>query len=1022
MTVRQRIAGASPAMKFVVTVGIMSFFADFTYEGSRSITGPYLGLLGAGAFAISVISGAGEFLGYGLRLFSGRGADRTGRYWPITIGGYVLQMSVVPLLALAGNWQVAALLIILERVGKATRNPPRDAMLSHAAKEIGYGRAFGIHEALDQFGAMFGPLLVALVLAVTRHDYKIAFASLAVPAVIMLSLLAVARVLYPRPQDLAAGPAEVTTAGLPRVFWLYLAAAALAGAGFADFPLISYHFAQAGTVSAPLIPVFYAAAMAVSGTGSLVLGRIFDRAGIGVLIPLTVVAAAYAPLVFLGGFWASLVGASLWGLGMGVQESIIPAAVAPMVSPDRRASSAERAELQVAAVEVEVPAEILRLGFELVDTPGVGSAIEINTATTRRFLPQADAVIFVTGFDSPLTGAEVRFLADAARYAGKLFLVLNKRDLVSGRDAITVAEFVRHRLREDLGLGEPRLFGLSALEALKATVRGDSERLEGSGLAPLHAALTSFLATGKTRLFLHNVAQRGAALVAGQRRNLQLGRLTLDGGPHPSQVLTAFGVRMAELDQERRGTADKIIGRIAAGLPDLLTARSTAWQASLEELLDPCIEQAIHADAAASAQDRLKTAQRRLEETGRGIARGWLERRTGEVLELLTSIVADQISVLLEGARSPGLVGAEIAGLAGGDDRPGPGGWTADDVPSLAVRPPEWTVLVPLPRRFGRKPDGGDTELPHRLADALDTAISAFEASTRARFDDAAQDWARRLDEQAARQAREAAAYFRRCLRTTPSDEDLAALHDLVARFADLQASLAAWEASSDEDAAAQPAPAADTRAGAGRTGGCVVCEQMQATLSEHLRRDQFRLAAREHDQARHALAGGYCPLHTWQYAAIASPLGISAGYAKLAASVADALESIGRKGGTAGELASLVAALTPRAGTCPLCASLAERERSVITGITSGTPDEAGSAALCLRHLTLALTADPKPETGRAMVRALADALHRNADDMQAYALKREALHRGLLTEEESGAYLDALRRLAGLPAFSQP
>jgi len=56
-----------------------------------------------------------------------------------------------------------------------------------------------------------------------------------------------------------------------------------------------------------------------------------------VLIPLTIVAAAYAPLVFLGGFWAILVGMSLWGLGMGVQESLIPAAVAAMVSPDRRA-------------------------------------------------------------------------------------------------------------------------------------------------------------------------------------------------------------------------------------------------------------------------------------------------------------------------------------------------------------------------------------------------------------------------------------------------------------------------------------------------------------------------------------------------------------------------------------------------------------------------------------------------------------------------------------------------------------
>jgi len=247
-------------------------------------------------------------------------------------------MSVIPLLALAGNWRVVALLIILERVGKAIRNPPRDAMLSHAAKDIGYGRAFGVHEALDQFGAMFGPLLVALILAVTRHDYKIAFAALAGPAVIMLSLLAVARVLYPRPRDLAAGPAPVTTAGPPWVFWIYLAAAALAGVGFADFPLISYHFARAGTVSTPFIPVFYAAAVAVSGTGSLVLGRIFDRAGIAVLIPLTVVAAAYAPLVFLGGFWAGLAAHHCGAWGWECRSRSFPPRSPRWFPPDRRAS------------------------------------------------------------------------------------------------------------------------------------------------------------------------------------------------------------------------------------------------------------------------------------------------------------------------------------------------------------------------------------------------------------------------------------------------------------------------------------------------------------------------------------------------------------------------------------------------------------------------------------------------------------------------------------------------------------
>lgn len=330
----------SAALRFVVLVGVMSFFADFTYEGSRSIIGQYLGLLGAGALAISMVTGAGELLGYGLRLFSGPGADRTGRYWPITIGGYILQMSVVPLLALAGSWEVAAVLIILERVGKAIRNPPRDAMLSHAAAEMGYGWAFGLHEALDQFGATFGPLFVALILLVDHHDYKVAFALLAVPAVIELAILATARLSYPHPENLEAAAAKVsTTDKMPKVFWVYLAAAALVGAGFADFPLIAYHFEKSHIVSTGLVPVFYAVAMAVGGGGSLVFGRLFDRFGMRLLVPLTVLAGVYAPLAFLGGFWASLVGVILWGLGSGVQESIIPAAVARMVSQDRRASA-----------------------------------------------------------------------------------------------------------------------------------------------------------------------------------------------------------------------------------------------------------------------------------------------------------------------------------------------------------------------------------------------------------------------------------------------------------------------------------------------------------------------------------------------------------------------------------------------------------------------------------------------------------------------------------------------------------
>lgn len=288
---QQRISGKDvkrkAALKFVLAIGVVSLFADFTYEGSRSITGPFLQILGASGTIVGIVAGLGQLLGYGLRFFSGRISERTGEFWPITFFGYIVQMSAVPLLALAGNWRIAALLILLERVGKAIRNPPRDVMLSHAAKEMGFGWGFGVHEALDQCGALFGPLLIALILA-HRGDYRLAFGTLAVPAGMTLLLLSIARMLYPRPEDLEAKATSVQAKELPHTFWVYLAAAALVSVGFADFQLIAFHFQKDAVVKTTWIPIFYSVAMAVSGAGSLAIGRLFDRFGISVLIPLTV--------------------------------------------------------------------------------------------------------------------------------------------------------------------------------------------------------------------------------------------------------------------------------------------------------------------------------------------------------------------------------------------------------------------------------------------------------------------------------------------------------------------------------------------------------------------------------------------------------------------------------------------------------------------------------------------------------------------------------------------------------------
>jgi MFS family permease len=342
MTESRRVAARKPSrdasLKFVLLIGVLSFFADFTYEGSRGITGPFLAILGASGTLVGIVAGLGELLGYGLRVVSGQLSQRTQGFWPITLFGYFIQMLSVPLLALAGDWKTAALLILVERVGKAIRNPPRDVMLSYAAKEVGYGWAFGAHEALDQSGALVGPLLMAAVLS-SRGDYRLAFGVLAVPAVVTLSFLLLARVLYPRPEDLDASVPDVRAEGLPRVFWVYLGGAALVAAGFADFQLITYHFEKADALDTTWIPIMYSIAMAVSGAGSLVFGRMFDRLGIRVLIPLTLVSAVFAPLVFLGGFWPLLVGSALWGLGMGVHESIVPAAVATMVPRGRRPSA-----------------------------------------------------------------------------------------------------------------------------------------------------------------------------------------------------------------------------------------------------------------------------------------------------------------------------------------------------------------------------------------------------------------------------------------------------------------------------------------------------------------------------------------------------------------------------------------------------------------------------------------------------------------------------------------------------------
>jgi MFS family permease len=325
-------------MRFVLLIGVVSLFSDMAHEGARGISGPFLGTLGASATVVAVVAGFGEFLGYALRFLFGYAADRTGRYWPITLSGYTLQMVVVPLLALAGGWPVVALLIVAERTGRAIRNPARDAMLAHATGILGRGWVFGVREALDAGGAMIGPLLVAAAISV-HGGYRAGFAVLAVPALLTLVVLVGARRQYPNPADLEVREGIPDRQGIPGVFWLYLAAMGLIALAYADYPLIAYHLSTAHVVSTTWIPILYAGAMATEAVAALVLGRLFDRIGLLTVAAATVLTAGFAPLVFLGGAALAAAGMVLWGLGMAAQESIVKAAITGMVGANRRASA-----------------------------------------------------------------------------------------------------------------------------------------------------------------------------------------------------------------------------------------------------------------------------------------------------------------------------------------------------------------------------------------------------------------------------------------------------------------------------------------------------------------------------------------------------------------------------------------------------------------------------------------------------------------------------------------------------------
>lgn len=323
------------AIRFIVCLGFVSLFADMTYEGAYSITGPFLKGLGATAIQVGFIAGFGEMIAASLRYFTGKFADRTRAYWSIVTSGYLLNLIAVPALAFAGTWQAAALLIVVERTGKAMRGPARDVLLSEATATVGHGWGFGLHAAMDQTGAVLGPLLMV---AAVEHwkGFSMAFLPLAVPAFLALASIVLAHAYFP-----ARGvpPKPPPPREMPDVFWRYVAAAGLLACGFVDFPLLSYHIQERAIVAPATIPLLYAGAMAVVGSSALLAGRLYDRYGIVVLAWGILISLFSLPLGFLGGTTGVIIAVACWGAGIGIQDATLRPGIAQVVSMNKRGTA-----------------------------------------------------------------------------------------------------------------------------------------------------------------------------------------------------------------------------------------------------------------------------------------------------------------------------------------------------------------------------------------------------------------------------------------------------------------------------------------------------------------------------------------------------------------------------------------------------------------------------------------------------------------------------------------------------------
>jgi len=678
----------------------------------------------------------------------------------------------------------------------------------------------------------------------------------------------------------------------------------------------------------------------------------------------------------------------------------------------------------IAVAEVLLPVELLRLGFHFVDTPGVGSAVAENTRTTRAFLPEADAAIFVTSFDSPLDEREIDLLAEVLAHVRKVFVVINKADTILPEQKDAVISFVRSRLPERLATSQAALFPVSALQALRSRIEGDARGLDESGILELEDALVRFLRVEKSREFLRRIADRTEDLLCKQEEAARLSVHTVCSPGRRADLIVWLHSRADALKRELQGAMDQAKVRNVIAIRHRLEPELDSWLQHLAEIL---LERMRDWLLGASFDDLLGGADAlasRISDTCRDLTASWLAERHRTLahdLETELQRARPLIDHVLDEANNMAVGSLDTIGQVA---RKTATPWTphvGDSAllpvpPDLAWKPGFlvclWMVPVPLTRRVILK----------RLYRCLRASLITYGCHLLERLDGAVESLVERQRNSLSAQIDGELSRLLHALQDGYTDNREDSLDDLRHR-------LGAWrtevEATSPEELGtvqgergAGPSTV-QSRCFQAAHASCAICQRVVAALSEYMSIKQYALGANAVDQRQHALASGFCATHTWYYDTVASPQGICLAYPPLLDVMALRLQTLANSAASPRSLMDGVAELLPTSAKCPACQLIATVEKAaakeIVGTITEAAPADDSFPPLCLVHLYAVLSTKPPEDQARSLVRIQARALEQIAEDMRTYALKHDAIRRELVTNKERRAYRTALLRLVG-------